>query len=130
MCGSSVCVRVPDCVCMHAGIKDPNTFTRCRNFYMSHGCFEPDRRGRFSAGFLLRHDDMKRALTKWLLARVKRDINISDVRLGCSYARMHTSRTYTHVRARFSFWLEHQHAHSHTHTYFFLTHLHTYTTDA
>jgi len=48
---------------------------------MSHGCFEPDRRGRFAAGFLLRHDDIKSALTQWLLARVKRDINISDVRL-------------------------------------------------
>ena len=49
---------------------------------MSHGCFEPDRRGRFAAGFLLRHEDIKSALTQWLLARVKRDINISDVRLG------------------------------------------------
>ena len=80
-----VCVRaelqVRVCVvCMHAGIKGPRTFTRWRNYYMSHGRFEPDRRGRFAAGFLLRHDDIKSTLTQWLLARVKRDINISDVR--------------------------------------------------
>ena len=66
---------------MHAGMKDPSTFTRWRNFYMSHGCFEHDRRGRFAAGFLLRHDDLKSTLTQWLLSSVKRDINISDVRL-------------------------------------------------
>ena len=76
-----------------AGIKDANTFTRWRNFYMSHGCFEPDRRGRFAAGFLLRHDDIKSTLTQWLLGRVKRDINISDVRL-CAH-----THTLTHTYA-------------------------------
>ena len=75
------------------GIKDANTFTRWRNFYMSHGCFEPDRRGRFAAGFLLRHDDIKSALTQWLLGRVKRDINISDVRLS---GHTHICISYSH----------------------------------
>ena len=46
---------------------------------MLHGRFSPDRRGRFTSGFLLRHDDLKILLTQWLLGRVKRDINISDV---------------------------------------------------
>ena len=59
---------------------------------MSNGCFRPDRRGRFTAGFLLRHDDLKLQLTQWLLGRVKRDINISDVR---SFA--HTQHTHVHT---------------------------------
>ena len=69
---------------------------------MSTGCFEPDRRGRFAAGFLLRHDDIKTALTQWLLARLKRDINISDVR-GCMHA-------YISLAIHFFF-----HLHDHTH---------------
>ena len=75
------------------GIKDPDTFTRWRKFYMSNGCFQPDRRGRFSSGFLLRHDDLKLELTKWLLGRLKRDINISDVRISCFLPCL---LTYTH----------------------------------
>ena len=61
------------------GIKDVDTFTRWRKYYFKNGCFRPDRRGRFTAGFLLRHEDLKLTLTQWLLARSKRDINISDV---------------------------------------------------
>lgn len=82
------------CLCALSGIKDANTFTRWRNFYMSNGCFEPDRRGRFAAGFLLRHDDIKSALTQWLLARVKRDINISDVRTCMHVTRMSLAFNY------------------------------------
>ena len=84
------------CLCALSGIKDANTFTRWRNFYMSNGCFEPDRRGRFAAGFLLRHDDIKSALTQWLLARVKRDINISDVRACMHACHSHVTRFHLH----------------------------------
>ena len=93
-------------LCALSGIKNANTFTRWRNCYMSNGCFEPDRRGRFAAGFLLRHDDIKSALTQWLLARVKRDINISDVsacmhvtRMSLALLHLHDHLTYsTHIR--------------------------------
>ena len=64
----------------HPGIKSADTFTRWRTHYLTHGSFRPDRRGRFTSGFLLRHDDLKLALTRYLLSKVKRDINISEVR--------------------------------------------------
>ena len=83
---------------------------------MSNGCFEPDRRGRFAAGFLLRHDDIKSALTQWLLARVKRDINISDVRT-CMHACMHAyhSHSLTQTYSHFSCFFFHLHDHTHIH---------------
>jgi len=65
------------------GIKDPDTFTRWRKHYMTTGYFQPDRRGRFTSGFLLRHDDLKDKLRQWLLGRLKRDININDVCGAC-----------------------------------------------
>ena len=61
------------------GIKDPDTFTRWRKHYMLNGYFQPDRRGRFTSGFLLRHDDLKEQLRQWILGRIKKDINILDV---------------------------------------------------
>ena len=61
------------------GIKDADTFTRWRKHYMRTGCFRPDRRGRFTSGFLLRHDDLKDKLRQWILGRMKKDINILDV---------------------------------------------------
>ena len=85
---------------IHLGIKEVATFTRWRKYYMTNGCFRPDRRGRFTAGFLLRHEDLKLALTQWLLGRLKRDINISDVRViirnthACTHALTH-SHTHT-----------------------------------
>ena len=67
-----------------------DTFTRWRKYYLTNGCFRPDRRGRFTAGFLLRHDDLKLALSQWLLGRTKRDINISDVRyVACTSTSAH-----------------------------------------
>ena len=63
------------------GIKSADTFTRWRTHYLSHGSFRRDRRGRFTSGFMLRHDDLKLALTKFLLSKLKKDINISDVSL-------------------------------------------------
>ena len=46
---------------------------------MLTGCFRPDRRGRYTSGFLLRHDDLKDKLRQWILGRMKKDINILDV---------------------------------------------------
>ena len=79
------------------------TFTRWRKYYLTNGCFRPDRRGRFTTGFLLRHEDLKLALTQWIMGRTKRDINISDVRSGTMHinTRMHTRTntiTLTHLR--------------------------------
>ena len=61
------------------GIQDVDTFTRWRKHYMLTGCFRPDRRGRFTSGFLLRHDDLKDKLRQWILGQMKKDINILDV---------------------------------------------------
>ena len=79
---------------IHPGIKDADTFTRWRKYYMTNGCFMPDRRGRHTAGFLLRHDDLKLELTQWLLGRLKRDINVSDVR-HCFITNTHMHTTHT-----------------------------------
>ena len=73
------CLPSPHSTTHPLDIKDVDTFTRWRKYYFKSGCFRPDRRGRFTAGFLLRHEDLKQTLTQWLLARSKRDINISDV---------------------------------------------------
>ena len=81
------------------GIKNVDTFTRWRKYYLSNGCFRPDRRGRFTAGFLLRHDDLKNTLTQWLLGRVKRDISISDVRVCVLIVYTHT-HTHTHTNTQ------------------------------
>jgi len=64
----------------HASIISADTFTRWRTHYLAHGSFRLDRRGRFTSGFLLRHDDLKLSLTRYLLSRVKKDISISEVR--------------------------------------------------
>ena len=105
------------------GIKDPDTFTRWRKHYMINGCFRPDRRGRFTSGFLLRHDDLKQMLSNWLLGRLKRDINIDDVCCAGVYACTHThAHIHIHIHMHVRTHIIHIHTHTQTHTH---THTHT-----